>query len=51
MRWISLFALMMALSSCYKMPSDDYYSTIPLTNNPQVIPQKGGPSMMPGMSY
>lgn len=49
MRWIALFMLLI-LSSCYKMPDENYYSTIPLTNNPQVIPQKST-SMMPGMKY
>lgn len=37
-------------SSCYRMPSDDCVSTIPITNNPQIVPQKG-PKMMPSIGY
>ncbi len=38
------------LVSCYRMPDDDLISTIPVTNNPQVVPQKG-PAFMPGANY
>ncbi len=48
-----LLALMAAscLSSCYKMPDDDYMSVVPMTNNPNVIPQKGGNALTPNVSY
>jgi hypothetical protein len=38
------------LTSCYKMPSDDDYSTIPTTNNPDLTREKND-SMMPGLGY
>lgn len=52
MRFLFILALSVLCSSCYKLPSDDCISTIPVTNNPQVVPQKGGGGMsMPGVDY
>jgi len=44
------FVFLTLLSGCYRMPDDDYCSTIPLTNNPQVVPQRGGPKI-PGANF
>lgn len=50
-RLLILMTFMLALSSCYRMPDDDCVSTIPMTNNPQVVPQRGGNTLMPSASY
>lgn len=42
--------LLLALSSCYRMPGDEDFCTNPATNNPAVTCEKQG-SGMPGMSY
>ncbi len=44
---LSLFAG--ALSSCYRMPGDDEYSTIPTINNPDITRHKE--SSEPQMKY
>ena len=41
-----LFTLMTA---CYRMPTDDDYTTIPTTNNPHVTNDKGG--FTPNIKY
>lgn len=54
MRILTLTLFMSTLflfSGCYKIPSDDCVTTIPLTNNPLVIPQKGTAMPTPGVTY
>lgn len=46
-----LFVVLIALTSCYKMPEEDYYSTTPTTNSPLMVPQKSGSDFVPGMKY
>ncbi|MDR3623583.1 MAG: hypothetical protein P4L16_00380 [Chlamydiales bacterium] len=42
-------ALLFTLSSCmYRMPAEDEFSTVPITNNPHVTKDKGN-SLLPGM--
>jgi len=42
----SLLALLVlssiALTSCYQVHSDDDLRTIPVTNNPNIVPSQGG---------
>ena len=38
----------LVLSSCYRMPTDDDFSTVPTVNNPAVTNEKPG-SFLPGM--
>lgn len=49
MRLLFTLLTLVLLSSCYRMPDPDHISTIPMTNNPRVVPQKGG--SLPGLSY
>lgn len=37
-----LFAVCLALSSCYQVHSDDDLRGVPVTNNPNVVPNHGG---------
>lgn len=37
-------------TSCYRMPTDDDYSVVPITNNPAVTCEKKS-NVMPGMGY
>lgn len=39
-----------ALTSCYRMPTDDDYSLVPSTNNPDTTRQRQD-SLMPSVSY
>jgi hypothetical protein len=36
-----LFFALIGLSGCYQMHSDDDLRTVPVTNNPNIIPQMG----------
>jgi hypothetical protein len=47
MRLLSVFFLLalVSLSGCYQIHSDDDLRTIPVTNNPQIVPQSN--SRMP----
>lgn len=47
---ILLIALPFICSSCYRMPTDDDYCLIPVTNNPSVTSAKGN-SAIPSASY
>lgn len=54
MKYISCVSLMLIitatiLTSCYRMPTEDDYSTVPVTNNPDVTREK--PNFMPNMKY
>ncbi len=44
------FVLLFSLSACYRMPTDDDYSTNPRTNNPDLTREKAG-GAMPGIGY
>lgn len=49
---VLLACLVMALTSCYRMPEKGEYSVVPTTNNPAVF--GGGnnqPNMMPGGGF
>lgn len=35
------------ISGCYRMPTDEDYSLVPVTNNPSITCEK--PSALPGM--
>ncbi len=45
-------ALLMAflLTGCYRMPTEDEYSVIPRTNNPDIIREKVNP-LAPSVNY
>ncbi len=50
-RYLLVFSILLAaagLSGCYQMHSDDDLRTIPVTNNPNIVPQQG--SKLPGAS-
>lgn len=42
--------LLMAASSCYRMPTEDDYSVVPATNHPDVTRAKAAP-FAPSVSY
>lgn len=48
-----LAGLLLLLSGCYRMPTDDDCCLIPTTNNPNVYKDAGGASgnMMPGAGF
>lgn len=37
----ALFAVCLALSSCYQVHSDDDLRGVPVTNNPNIVPNHG----------
>jgi hypothetical protein len=39
---LTLIGAGMALSGCYQIHSDDDLRTVPITNNPNIVPQNGG---------
>jgi hypothetical protein len=43
-----LLVSMICLSGCYQMHSDDDLRTVPVTNNPNIIPQNHG--RIPGVA-
>jgi hypothetical protein len=46
---LTLFTIaMILLSSCYRMPSEDDYSLIPMTNNPDF---RNSGDQIPGVKY
>lgn len=54
LRLISLSLLLLtagtAVNSCYRMPTEDDYSLVPSTNNPDTTRQRKE-SLMPKVSY
>ena len=46
MQKIALFSLLLvvavSLAGCYQIHSDDDLRTVPVTNNPNVVPSRGG---------
>ncbi len=49
-QWIIYFGLVLSLTACYRMPTDEDYCVVPTTNNPAVTCEKpSGP--MPQLSY
>lgn len=50
MKYFFLFCLSVLLAGCYRMPTENDFSTVPTTNNPAVTNEKSvGP--FPGMGY
>jgi hypothetical protein len=45
------FLLLATATSCYRMPTDDDYSVIPMTNNPDLQRRESKQSMMPSVGY
>lgn len=50
LRTITFFALLCILTACYKMPTEDDYSVIPTTNNPDVT-RDCGTQMLPQANF
>lgn len=51
MRWFLLSGILAGLlTGCYRMPEEGYLSTVPITNNPRVVPQKNS-TPIPTMNY
>ena len=46
--FIAFILLLISLSGCYQIHSDDDLRTVPVTNNPNVVQQAGG-VRIPGM--
>lgn len=49
-RFFYLAALLMPLAGCYRFPTDQDYSVIPTTNNPEITGDKRMPPL-PGVKY
>ena len=52
MKVIIAIVLMFLMTSClYRMPTDEDFNTVPMTNNPGLIRGSGEASLMPGVNY
>lgn len=49
-RFLYVATLLIALTGCYRMPTDQDYSVIPTTNNPDITGDKRV-SPLPGVKY
>lgn len=49
-RFIYIAALLMVLTGCYRMPTENDYCVIPTTNNPNVTGEKIK-APIPGVKY
>lgn len=49
-RLVCFVFLLSCVTSCYKMPKEDDYSLVPMTNNPDITRDRGN-GLMPGVSY
>lgn len=49
--YILLALLACNLCGCYRMPTEDDYSTVPLVNNPDLTREKPSQQLMPGVGY
>jgi hypothetical protein len=43
-----LLVSLIGLAGCYQIHSDDDLRTVPVTNNPNIVPQTGGGRQLPG---
>lgn len=48
-RLLSMIFAIACLSGCYQMRGDEDLRTVPVTNNPTIIPNKGGSFPFPSM--
>ncbi len=46
-----LLSVLLLASSCYRMPANDEYSTIPVTNNPDLTGDTGATPGLPNLNY
>lgn len=49
MRLLGLIFAITCFSSCYKMSSDEDLRTVPVTNNPTIVPNRGGSLPFPAI--
>ncbi|MEK7339323.1 MAG: hypothetical protein WBD50_05315 [Candidatus Rhabdochlamydia sp.] len=49
MRLLSVLFGIICLSGCYQMRDDEDLRTVPVTNNPTIVPNKGGFPPFPSM--
>lgn len=49
-RLLSILFLLVALTSCYRMPQEDECSLVPMTNNPDVTRARD-PGLLPTVNY
>ena len=49
-RSVLMCVVLGSLTGCYCFPADDCVSTVPITNNPTIVPQRSA-GMMPNMKY
>lgn len=47
---IFFICALLTLTGCYRMPTDEDFSVIPTTNNPDITRDRGE-SMMPNVGY
>lgn len=45
-----LGSVLLSCTACYRMPTDDDYSVVPMTNSPD-FKREGTPALMPNTSY
>jgi hypothetical protein len=48
---IFVLGLLAALTSCYRMPTEDDYNINPLVNNPTITREKPSQQLMPSVGY
>ena len=49
MRLLYLIFAVLFLSGCYQMHCDEDLRTVPVTNNPTIVPNRGGSFPFPSM--
>ena len=42
-----LTAILCGMTGCYQVHSDDDLRTVPVTNNPNILPKSGSPAALP----
>lgn len=48
---ICAILLLTAVTSCYRMPTEDDYCVTPLTNNPEITRESPQQQLMPQVGY
>lgn len=50
-KYLLLSIIILSLTSCYRMPTDDDYCLVPNLNNPDITREKSSNSLAPGLGF